>query len=234
MTAASEPRAAGGSAAARFRSGGKTTALTGDAARSRRAILATGLSARYFDEHFRLVRAVDRPGDRRVTWRYRIGGYETTVDDAIGFTTESGRRTPVHGITAKLGTTREIVKTIARASARDALRACLGKYRGESVVFTTVGSDRRATLYLTGHTAPDRDEKEREREREKEKERERERERRDRVAAPPPAAHPQGTPPPPRRRPNEEDEEGERRPIYIGYVDLETGKCTKVAAMATP
>src|SRR5687767_13187420 len=48
-------------------------------AQSRKSILATGVSERYFDRHFKLVQLVDKPADMRVVWRYSVNGYTTTV-----------------------------------------------------------------------------------------------------------------------------------------------------------
>jgi hypothetical protein len=195
-------------------------------AESRKAVVATGISGPYFDRHFKLVRIIDEPGDRRILWKYTVNGYETTVTDTVGYHTEGGRRVDVHSIADTVGRTRDITRTIPRERARRALRECLGRYTGESVVFTTLGASRQAGLYLTAHTVSKIRESAEERARELEREK-----ARSKVPAPTQTAP--GGPPPPRARPVEgEDEKGP--PVYIGYVDLETGKCSKVQARAAP
>jgi hypothetical protein len=217
------------------RSGGSAADANSPVALSRASILESGVSATYFDAHFKLVRLIEKPGDLRVVWKYAVNGYETTLTDSVGYyTAENQRRVQIHSIKESLGAAREITKTVPRQKARDALRECLGKYTGESVMLTRLGHDKGAALYLTAHTASATGRSEEEREKEREREKAREREPAQKAAASKKSGQPAG-PPPPSPRPSEgEDEEKERAPIYIGYVNLETGKCTKLKAAASP
>ena len=52
---------------------------------SRKAIIETGFSASYFDQHFRVVETFDKPGDLRVVWRFSVNEYAVRVTDALGY-----------------------------------------------------------------------------------------------------------------------------------------------------
>ena len=186
---------------------------------SRRALVATGLSERYFDAHFKLVRVVDKAGDRRVVWKYTVNGYETTVVDSVGFYSEGGRRVDVHSFANTLGKTRDIARTIARAEARKKLGECLGSHGSEAVVFTRLAPSQEAGLYLTSQSPPPPPGKKPGAKAEANVSREVK-----------PAAQAQSTPPgsPPPRKRVEEGPRPKRPPTYVGYVNLETGECTKV------
>src|SRR5215471_6529597 len=43
---------------------------------SMRAIVETGISEAYFHQHFHVVSVIDKPGDRRVVWKFSIMDYE--------------------------------------------------------------------------------------------------------------------------------------------------------------
>jgi hypothetical protein len=189
-----------------------------------------GVPERYFDAHFRLVRVVERPGDVRVIWKYSLNGYETSVTDTIGYyTADNKTRVYVHSLKTTLGAAREITRTVPRAQARAELQKCLGRYTAESVLFTKLPGEKTAALYLTARTRVER-KRESEEEREKEKARAKAAEK-----TPPPAAQAgRGGTPPPRKMPSEEEENEKRPPIYVGYINLETGKCTKIAAVVAP
>jgi hypothetical protein len=190
---------------------------------SKEAVIGAGHSEGYFDEHFTLQSVFNRPGDRRVVWRFRVGGHEATLVDSIGsYTDASGRRVDAHSIGHALPNAHDIEKTITPRRARRIMRTCLGPFDGGAVVYGP-GQQGSAALVFTASSKPVRGRGERERE---ERERE-ERERRERAA----------------RRGNksaqtepdaleEEDEGGS--PVYIGAVDLETGRCTKGLALAGP
>ena len=186
---------------------------------SREAIIKTGLSEAFFDEHFRLARVIDRPGDRRVVWTFSVSGYETTVSDSIGFYTEGGQRFDTHSVAGTLNTTSDLTRTITRPRAERIMRRCIGRFTNPQVEYRAHGPQGAAALLLTAEAliAPrggdGREARER-RERE-----EREREERERASA-----QSQGAPQ--ADTVGEEDEGGDRGVLLLGAVDLSTGKCT--------
>lgn len=122
---------------------------------SRAAIISTGLSAAYFDRHFVVARVVNTTGDRRVVWRLRAGEHETFIIDSIGFyTDEKGRRVNTHSVVNTLGNTRDIRRTITRRRAEQLMRACIGPFDGGAVLFQPVGTPRRASLFFSATSAP--------------------------------------------------------------------------------
>jgi len=188
---------------------------------SRAAIVATGLSESYFDEHFRLLQVVNTPGGRQVVWKFSLGEYETSLHDIIGFYTAGGLRTDTHSITGTLGATYEIRETIPMPRAAKLMRKCIGRYAGAAVVYQRLSDDGQTGLYLTAQASTPthrggavRDEREK-------KERAR-REAQERGQG--------GATSGERVEPREEDEEGP--PFFIGYVNLETGKCIKAQGIA--
>ncbi len=117
---------------------------------SRAAIIGTGFSERYFDEHFEAVRVYNSPGDRRVVWRFRLNGYETTVNDSVGFYTDArGRRVDSHMVSASLGRTRDIRKTIPFGRAQQAMKECIGEYSPGSILLQRFDADGRVSLVYT-------------------------------------------------------------------------------------
>lgn len=119
---------------------------------SRRAIIETGLSEQYFDAHFRVIKVVDQPSDRRVEWRFSVNGYETSLTDAIGnYTTPAGQRLDIHGIKNLLSSMHDIEKTISRGEAEKILRTCVGQFTDASVVLQAMATPGPARLYLTAH-----------------------------------------------------------------------------------
>jgi hypothetical protein len=199
---------------------------------SRKAILNTGISAPYFEKHFRLVRVFDKMGDRRVVWKFNVNEYEATVNDAVGFYTDGGKRVDVNSVTGTLAATHEIQKTITRREAERAMRACIGEFTDGGVTYAAYGGvSPRATLMLNGSSVvkpPTSAEKRREAERREKEEREREaRERRAKKNSRDKKRPPVDV--------EEEEDEGRKLPvIYVGVVDLETGKCIKGRALAGP
>jgi hypothetical protein len=119
---------------------------------SKRAIIETGISESYFEKHFKLVKAVNEPADRRVEWSYSVDEYEAQLVDAIGFHTTGGSRTHIHGIKNQLYSTHEIVKTMPRARARKILRSCIGVFDGETTTYRALTVPGTARLYLTGRS----------------------------------------------------------------------------------
>jgi hypothetical protein len=184
------------------------------AKRSRKAIIETGFSEGYFDEHFRLVETFDRLGDVRVVWRFSINGYEMLVSDAIGYYTEGQKRIYVHSVKNTLGATRDISRTITRRRAETLMRACLGKYTGEATLLMRLSRTERASLYLTAQsiTRPgQRDKGLREIESE-----ERVSKRQSKIDEP------------------EREVIKPGPPMYLGYINLETGRCSRGQARVTP
>jgi hypothetical protein len=179
---------------------------------SRKAFIETGFSETYFDKHFRVVNTFDRPGDTRVVWRFSLNGYETTVSDPVGYYTDHQRRIYVHSIKNTLGPTRDINRTISRRRARALMRSCLGGYAGEAVALMRMVPGETVSLYLTAHSVN----------------RPGGRRERDTNAG---KIMNRGNPevdPPERERPTK------HRPILLGYVNLESGRCSKGQANAAP
>ncbi len=179
---------------------------------SRRAIIETGFSEAYFDKHFRISATFDRPGDTRVVWRFSINRYEVVVTDAVGFYIQSQKRVYVHSVRNTLGATHDISRTISKARAEALMKTCLGRYADEAAVLLRLSPVEKTSLYLTAHsiigTGP------RGRSREKESGRTENK-------------HPEIDQP-------ESEVTKPRGPMRIGYINLETGKCTTGLARATP
>jgi hypothetical protein len=183
---------------------------------SREAVIKTGMSAEYFDRHFSVGRVFDRPGDRRVVWRFAAGGHEALVTDSVGFYTEGGRRFDTHSVAGALGSTSDLTNLITRARAERIMRRCLGRFTNPQVEYRAHGPRGAAALLLTAETvippragAAGREARER-------MERE-ERERRSRQKAP-------GS-----TRLDADDLRrggGERPVILLAAVDLSDGSCT--------
>ncbi|MCA1633369.1 MAG: hypothetical protein LC802_06510 [Acidobacteria bacterium] len=183
---------------------------------SKAAIIETGFSEGYFDAHFKPVKVHNSPGDRRVVWRFRLDGYETTINDSIGFYTDArGRRVDSHMVGAALGRTRDIRRTISFRRARRAMKACIGEYSPGSILLQRFDADGRVSLVFTA------------------------------VSLPPPAepasaaSAGQPTPPPPPAGPQRDGPKpgGKKKKPFlkIGSIDLETGRCTKgVAQVGSP
>ena len=174
---------------------------------SRRAIIETGFSEGYFDEHFSLVSTFDKPGDMRVVWRFSLHGYQTIVSDAIGYYSEHQRKIYVHSIKNTLGSARDIFRTISRRRARALMKSCLGRYAREGIALMRFSPSEKVSLYLTANSAYTR------------------RQRGETTGS--------------RNRSQGGDsiknEGNERRPpIRLGYINLETGRCSTGLARATP
>ncbi len=183
---------------------------------SRAAIIAAGISPKYFDAHFSLARVINTTGDRRVVWRFKVNEYEATVNDAVGsYTDEKGRRVNVHSVGGLLTTAHDITKTIPRTRAERAMRACIGEHGAGAVVYQASGSPPRASLVFTAVSVP-KPEKPVEH----------------------PAPTPQATPLAGEgARQSDTIRQGGKRkpPLFIGSVDLETGRCVKgVAQVGSP
>jgi hypothetical protein len=156
---------------------------------SKRAIIETGISESYFEKHFKLIKAVNEPADRRVEWSFSVNEYEAQLVDAIGFHTTGGIRTHIHGIKNQLYSSHEIVKTLPRTRARKILRSCIGEFEGEAMAYRALTVPGKARLYLTGRSKVINQ----------------------------------------HRTERATDQKGPRF-IYVGFVDVETGKCVKKLA----
>jgi hypothetical protein len=173
---------------------------------SKAAIIGTGFSERYFDEHFKPVRVYNAAGDRRVVWRFRLNGYETLVNDSVGFYTDArGRRVNSHMVSASLGRTRDIRRTIPFSRAQSAMKKCIGEYSPGSILLQRFDTDGRVSLVYTAVSLP--------------------------PAGEPPPTPQGGGPRPEGARPG-----GKKKPfLSIGSIDLETGRCIKgVAQVGSP
>ena len=202
-----------------------TESEQGLVAGSRLAVLNAGLSGDYFDRHFRLARVVDKAGDRRVVWKFTVNAYQAIVNDAVGFYTEGGRRVDTHSVSGLLAAAHEIEKTITPREAERAMTACIGPHTDGGVTYAAFGAPPRATLMLNGSSvvkpAGGAEKRSAERRRERE-ERERKARRKSRGSKKPAADE------------GEEEDEGKQPVIYVGVVNLETGKCLKGRAVAGP
>jgi hypothetical protein len=161
---------------------------------SKKAIIETGISEPYFNEHFRLMKVVDEAGDRRVEWKYSINEYETTLVDDVGyFTSPAGERVDVHAIKNELFSAYDIKQTIPRSKAEGILKSCIGKHSDVLVVYRALKAPGKAGLYMTARSIPEIE---------------------------------------------REEEEGEREieglTFNVGFVDLESGKCTIQRGQVTP
>jgi hypothetical protein len=182
---------------------------------SKKAIIETGFSEKYFDEHFRLVDAVNKTGDLRVVWRFSLNEYEAPVIDSIGYYTENQKRKYVHSIKNTLGSARDISKTIPRARAATLIRACVGKHADEAVLLMRLSSGEQASLYLTAHSVSDSVKTQRKEKPDQGSDKE--------------ARHQEAKGDQPETEPRIK-----RPPIYFGYINLETGKCTRGRAAVMP
>jgi len=171
---------------------------------SRQAILETGISESYFTTHFKLLNVVDKPSDRRVVWQFSVNQYQAVLNDAIGYYSDGAKRVNTHSIAKSLGQTTEIKRTIPRATALRLMKSCIGNFENPGVEYGPVNG--RAELLLVAHTRS-RVESKRERE---------EREKQKTVVA--------GT-----DVVESEEEEGKIKPLVLGAINLQTGKCTKGA-----
>ena len=193
----------------------KTQPLDALAESSRKAIIETGMSDKYFREHFTLLQSINKPGDTRVVWKYSLNGYGVVINDAVGYYTTDHTRVYLHSIKNILGSTRDIVKTIPRARAARLMKACVGSYAGENIVFMRLGQKENASFYMIANasTRMQRVKRSQDKDRDTEK-----------------------TPSRPQQvdTQREEEEDGGSPPLNTGYINLETGKCTKGKAGVAP
>ena len=178
-------------------------------------MIETGFSARYFDEHFRVVEMFDKPGDMRVVWRFSMNEYAVRVTDALGYYTENQKRIYVHSVRNTLGETRDISRTIPMRRAQALMRTCLGRHAGEATVLMRFSPAEKAALYLTAHSILGSN---------------RNRAERSREAGSGQRVDKQN----PQVDELEREGIGPRRPMRLGYINLETGKCSRGQAVATP
>ena len=173
---------------------------------SKQAIIAAGISEPYFNSHFTLVNVFNQPSDRRVIWKFVVNGYEAIINDSIGFTSVGAVKTDIHSVSRNLGRLTEIRKTVTRSHALHALNRCIGSYSEAYVEFGQING--RSELFLVGTQTPgvNRHEPAMGRERE-------EAEKRSDVSS--------GT-----DVIENEDGEKQKSPVTIGYINLQTGKCT--------
>jgi hypothetical protein len=181
---------------------------------SKRAIIGTGITESYFIEHFKLLQVIDKPADRRVRWKFSINGYEPIIDDVIGYYTEGNRRIDTHAIAKTLGRTSNIQRTIARSRALKIMRSCIGNFSNAFVEYRPYSFYDQAELMLVAQSRQIRKEEKNEREK-------KEVEERSKTAT--------GV-----RDVIEKEEDDGGTPVIIGAVNLQTGKCTKGALIASP
>ena len=183
---------------------------------SRAAIVAQGISGPYFDTHFKSFKVSDAPGDRRVVWRFEVNGHAAFVSDTVGYYTDArGRLIDTHSVASALPAAHDITRTISRPRAERMMRACIGRFEGGAVVYRAAGTPERAALLFTASSAPRRESR---------SEREREESARESKA--------RKTKQPTQTDVIEEGEDEGGGPVYLGAVDLETGRCTKGLGIA--
>lgn len=171
------------------------------AAKSKRAIIETGISESYFNKHFRLTKVVDKASDRQVEWKYSINEYETSLIDDIGYyTTPTNERVDVHSIKNELFSAYDIKRTIPRSKANSALKSCVGEHHDAMVVYRALKAPGKAGLYLTARAKTMLD-----KQNEKDK-----------------------------KAGKEDEHEIEGITFNVGFVDLESGKCTIKRGQITP
>lgn len=122
---------------------------------SRAAIIAAGVTPKFFDAHFRLEQVSNLPADRRVVWRLRVGEHEALVSDPVGsYTDEKGARRDAHSVAGLITPARDLGATITRRRAERLMRACIGPFQNAAVVYQPFGAPPRATLVFTAVEAP--------------------------------------------------------------------------------
>lgn len=185
---------------------------------SKKAIIATGISEAYFNSHFKLLRVESKISDRRVTWIFTVNGYEAIVKDSIGYYTQGNSKIDTHSVSQTLGQSSEIVKTISKSRAMNIMRSCVGSFATPTIEYGPV--EGRTQLFMVAEKKIKKSARELEEEREREREEREEMERRSRK---------QGAD-------EIESEEGEKDlpRIVFGYVNLQTGKCTKGTGLIAP
>jgi hypothetical protein len=183
---------------------------------STKAIIETGLSKNYFDAHFKLLKVIDQPSDRRVVWQFSVNGFQAIINDAIGYYAERTKRVDVHNVSKRLGQTFEIQQTLTRARALKIMKACIGDFESPSVEYGAV--DGRAQLLMVAQARNPVSEKRSQREVERERE---QAEKRKAVASGVDVIE-------------SERHEGDHAPTIFGTVNLQTGKCAKGVGMIAP
>ena len=128
------------------------------AADSKKAIIETGISEPYINDHFRLLKVVNEAGDRHVDWKYSVNEYETMLVDDVGYyTSDAGQRVDVHSIKNELFSAYDIKKTIPRSKADAAMKSCIGEHQDTVIVYRSLKAPGKAGLYLSARskTPPD-------------------------------------------------------------------------------
>jgi hypothetical protein len=175
---------------------------------SKATFIKAGITAPYFNKHFKLIKVDNKIGDRKVIWEYSVNDYKTLIKDSVGFyTSQNGNRVNIHSVANTFRTVHDINKTIPKAQADRILRTCLGSYTDESVTYATLAGGK-AGLFLTAVTAFEKSSPQ-QKDRENRKQKIGERVGQD--------------------QPDVVDKKPyiKRQPVFIGFVNLETGQCTK-------
>ncbi|MBC7929829.1 MAG: hypothetical protein H7Z38_04600 [Rubrivivax sp.] len=127
-------------------------------------------------------------------------------------------RTDSHSITGTLGATYEIRKAIPRLRAEKIMRECIGSYTGAAVVYQRLSDDGKTGLYLTAEAS---DTTRRDVGRVEQKQPVRPEAQKSEAQKSIESGATLGEP----VKMKEKKEAGP--PFFIGYVNLETGKCIK-------
>jgi|SRR5215204_3590714 len=185
---------------------------------SAKAIIATGVSEQYFKSHFKLFRVVNQPADRRVMWQFSLNEYQAFIKDSIGYYMQGSTRVNTHNISETLGKTLDITRTIRRARALLLMKKCIGSFSDSSVEYRPING--RAELLLVAAANPRLNEREREEAREREKEEQKKAIKRSTHVG--------------NDEIESEEEDTKIPPVIFGYINLQTGKCTKGAGLSSP
>jgi hypothetical protein len=185
---------------------------------SMKAIIETGMSESYFRSHFKVFRVVNQPADRRVMWEFSLNGYQAIIKDSIGSYMHGQTRVDTHNISQTLGKTNDITTTIARPRALSLMKKCIGSFSEPSVQYTPMNG--RAELLLVASASS------RVGDRQNAETRERENEEKKKAL--------KKSTQPGNDEIESEEEETKVRPVIFGYINLQTGKCTRSAGVASP
>ena len=185
---------------------------------SAKAIIGTGVSEQYFKSHFKLFRVVNQPADRRVMWQFSLNGYQAIIKDSIGSYMQGPTRVNTHNISQTLGKTQDITRTIPRTRALSLMKKCIGSFSDPSVEYGPMNGRAELVLVATARSRPS--EREREEAREREKEEQKKAIKRSTQSG--------------NDEIESEEEETKSPPVIFGYINLQTGKCTKGAGLSSP
>lgn len=200
---------------------------------SREAILRSGLSAGYFDSHFKLMKVSNAPADRRVIWKFSVNEHETIVQDSVGVAYVGNERKQSHAVSSTLPLMSEIHRTVSRRRAEQLLRACIGSFSDASVEFRPIDETGKVGLFLAAAAKPKVHESAAEPPTKARAKASEPGSRASTVNATVVAGHNTGQPV--SQADSLKPKSGKRPPlIVLGAINLQTGKCTKGVGQVGP